>query len=151
MRQLLFSCSLVILVAALTVACSQSLSSPSAISSPPSAAHIAAQLDGAWTLSAIQPASGTKQDRPMSSTYTLTFAEGRLSTRADCNMCSGAFSLSGNTLTAGPKLACTRAACATAAFESAYSSMLSGDSQMVVTGSTLTLTSPRGVLYFVRN
>ena len=54
-------------------------------------------------------------------------------------------------LTAGPNLACTRAACPTMAFENAYTSLLGGDSNIVVTGSTLTLSSPRGTLQFVRN
>lgn len=54
-------------------------------------------------------------------------------------------------LTAGPNLACTRAACATMAFENAYTAILSGASETVVTNSTLTLTSPRGTLQFVRN
>ena len=139
------------LVAALTAACSHSVTSPTAVSNPPSAAYTAAQLEGTWTLAYIQPAGGAKQDRPFSATYTLTFTDGRLSTRVDCNQCSGAFSLEGNTLNSGPNLACTRAACATAAIESAYTAILSGASETVVTNSTLTLTSPRGTLQFVRN
>jgi len=152
MKHLLFSCSLVVLVAALTAACSSTATSPTAIqNSPSAAAYIAAQLEGTWTLAYIQPAGGEKQDRPFTSTYTLTFADGRLSTRVDCNQCSGTFAVSGNTMTAGPNLACTRAACATMAFESAYTAILSGASETVVTNSTLTLTSPRGTIQFVRN
>ena len=59
--------------------------------------------------------------------------------------------MDGTTLTAGPNLACTRAACPTMAFENAYTAILSGDSRVVVTGSTLTLSSSRGALQFVRN
>lgn len=154
MHQLWFSFGVVLLVAALTAACTQSVSSPSspsAVSAPPSSAYTAAQLEGTWTLASIEPAGAAKQDRPFGATYTLTFSQGRLSTRADCNMCGGTFSVDGTTLTAGPNLACTRAACPTMAFESAYTAILGGDSTTVVTGSTLTLSSARGTLQFVRN
>jgi len=152
MKHLLVSCSLVLLVAALTAACTSTTTAPTAVqSSPSAAAYVAAQLEGTWTLAYIQPAGEEKQTRPFSATYTLSFADGRLSTRVDCNQCAGTFSVSGNTLTAGPNLACTRAACATMAFESAYTAILSGASETVVTNSTLTLTSPRGTLQFVRN
>jgi len=151
MYQLFSSCLLALLVAALTVACTQSVTSPSAVSSPPSAAHAVAQLEGTWTLASIQRAGEAKQDRPFTSVYTLSFNDGRLSTRADCNSCGGSFSVQGTVLTAGPNLACTRAACSTMAFESAYTAILSGDSQIVVTGSTLTLSSSRGTLQLVRN
>jgi heat shock protein HslJ len=146
----LFPCSFVILIAALMSACSQPVTSPSAIAAPPSAAYIAAQLEGTWTLDSIQPAGGEKQDRPSTAAYTLTFTEGRLSTRVDCNQCAGTFSVTGSTLMAGPNLACTRAACPTVAFESAYTAILNGASDTVVTNSTLTLSSPRGTLQFVR-
>jgi heat shock protein HslJ len=152
MNHLRFSCSTVLLVAALTAACSSTATSPTAVQNSPSgAAYMTAQLEGTWTLAYIQPAGGEKQDRPFSSTYTITFADGRMSTRVDCNQCSGTFSISGNTLTAGPNLACTRAACATMAFENAYTAILNGASETVVTGSTLTLSSARGTLQFVRN
>ena len=151
MHQLFFSFALMLLVAALTAACTQSVTSPTAVSSPPSAAYSIAQLEGTWTLASIQPAGEAKQDRPFTAIYTLTFNDGRLSTRADCNSCGGAFSVKGNVLTAGPNLACTRAACPTMPFENAYTAILSGDSQIVVTGSTLTLSSSRGTLQLVRN
>jgi heat shock protein HslJ len=151
MRHLVFSFALVLLIAALTAACTQSVTSPSAISAPPSAAYTVAQLEGTWTLASIQLAGEAKQDRPFNATYTLSFSNGRLSTRADCNSCGGSFSVEGTKLTAGPNLACTRAACPTMAFENAYTSILGGDSTILVSGSTLTLSSPRGTLQLVRN
>ena len=151
MRHLLFSFGITLLVAALTAACTTSVTSPSAVAASPSPAYTVAQLQGTWTLSSIQRTGEARQDRPFNSTYTLTFDESRLSTRADCNSCGGSFSLNGDTLTAGPNLACTRAACPTMAFENAYTAILSGDSTTVVTNSTLTLSSARGTLQFVRN
>ncbi|HTG99274.1 MAG TPA: META domain-containing protein [Vicinamibacterales bacterium] len=138
------------LTALVVSACSQSVSSPTAVSSP-SAAYTAAQLEGTWTLTSIAVAGQAKQDRPFSAIYTLDFNQGRLSTRADCNTCGGSYSIDGSVLTAGPGLACTRAACSTMAFENAYTGILSGDSTMAVTGSTLSLSSSRGTLKFVRN
>jgi hypothetical protein len=60
------------------------------------------QLSGTWTLVSIQPAGQGDQTTPVGASYTLTFADGRLSTRADCNLCNGPFALSGQTLIAGP-------------------------------------------------
>jgi heat shock protein HslJ len=136
-------------VATSTAACSDYLTAPSD-SSLSIDGYVAAQLEGTWTLSSIQPAGGAKQNRPDGATYTVTFTDGRLSTRADCNVCGGAFSISGNTLVAGPVMACTRAACPTMTFENAYTAMLSGDSSTVIARDTLTLSSPRGVLTFTR-
>ena len=56
--------------------------------------------------------------------YTLTLADGRMSAHADCNLCSTTFTLSGQTLNVAEVMACTRAACPTMAFESAYTSIL---------------------------
>ncbi len=149
-RHTLVSFTLVILVAALTAACTTSATSPSSVAAP-SSAHTIAQLEGAWTLASIQRAGDARQDRPSSATYTLTFADGRLSTRADCNSCGGTFSVEGTTLTAASTLACTRAACPTMTFEAAYLAILGGDSQIAMSGTSLTLSSPRGTLQLVRN
>jgi len=108
------------------------------------------QLSGSWTLVSIQPAGQADQAAPPGASYTLTFADGRLSTRVDCNICNGAFTLTGQTLTAGPLLACTLAACPTLAFGNGYTSLLSGDSTITLSSNTLVLSSPRGVLRFAR-
>jgi heat shock protein HslJ len=108
------------------------------------------QLARTWNLVSIQSAGQPEQAVPQGASYTLTFADGRLSTRADCNICNGSFTLSGQTLTAGPAFACTRAACPTMAFESTYTTLLSGDSTITVSSNTLVLSSARGVLRFAR-
>ena len=109
-----------------------------------------AQLAGGWALVSIQPAGKAEQPTPVGASYGVTFADGRVTARADCNTCNGVFALSGSTLTAGPTLICTRAACPTMAFENTYTLLLAGDSTVAVLGSKLTLTSPRGVLRFTR-
>ena len=115
-----------------------------------SRALTADQLAGTWNLQSLQPAGDADQTTPAGATYTLSFSDGRLSTQADCNRCGGAFTLSGQTLTAGPALACTRAACPTMAFESIYTRLLGGDSTVTLTDGTLVLSSARGVLRFTR-
>ena len=142
-----------VLVATLVAACSESSSTPTAPSSTTGAGTLALsadQLSGTWTLVSIQPTGQAEQTKPAGATYTVNFADGRLSTRVDCNMCAGSFALSEQTLTAGPALACTRAACPTMAFENTYTSILGGDSTVALSGSTLVLSSARGVLRFVR-
>jgi len=130
-----------LLVALLAVGCT----------TDPPTAPTADQLAGAWRLVAIRPA-GAQSDvpAPLNANYSATFADGRVSLRADCNTCNGVFSLNGQTLTAGPTLICTRAACPTMAFESSYTQLIAGDSTVSLNGITLTLTSPRGILRFMR-
>jgi heat shock protein HslJ len=121
---------------------------PSSVAGSP--ALTADQLSGTWTLVSIQPAGQADQPTPPGANYTLTFADGRLSTRVDCNVCNGAFTLSGQTLTAGPVMACTRAACPTIAFENDYTTLLSGESTVTLSSNALALSSARGVLRFTR-
>ncbi len=144
-----FVCTALLVVVA--SACSSTPTAPTREQAASASAYTAAQLEGTWSLTSIHPAGTSLQPRPDNAVYSITFAtDGRLSTRADCNVCGGAFALAGATLTAGPNLACTRAFCQTASFESAYTTMLSGDSIVTATGSTLTLASSRGTIQFVR-
>ena len=141
----------VVFVASFAVGCSGSSPVPTSPSSAGSSLDLTvSQFPGTWTLVSIQPAGEPEQASPSGASYTATFTDGRLSTRADCNICGGTYTLTGQTLLAGPSLACTRAACATMAFENAYTRLLSGESTVSLTGSTLVLTSSRGVLRFTR-
>jgi len=148
------------IAASFAAACSESSSMPTSPSASGSRAVTVESLAGTWNLLSIQPAGQAAQTTPAGARYTLTFADGRLSTRADCNTCSGTFALSGQTLTAGPALACTRAACPTMAFENAYTRLLSGtsgitlsgnyDSGITLSGNRLVLSSARGTLRLAR-
>ncbi len=80
----------------------------------------------------------------------MTIAGDRVSSQVDCNRCAGQVTIDGNTFKVGPALACTRAACSTMEFESAFLSVLSGESQASSESNTLTLSSARGVLRFRR-
>ena len=107
-------------------------------------------VDGVWRIISIQPASQAVQTAPVAVQYQVEFNDGRVTLRVDCNTCNGSFALNNGTLTIGPVLACTRAACATAAFENAVVSLLSGDHQTSATLHNLTLTSSRGAVLLQR-
>ena len=108
------------------------------------------QTAGAWTLLSIRLAGQTEEIVPADASYTLMLADGRASTKADCNVCNGNLVVGGQTLTIGPLMACTRAACPTMAFENTYTAILAGESAVQIEGNSLTLISPRGVLRFRR-
>jgi heat shock protein HslJ len=109
-----------------------------------------AALPGIWNLVSIQPAGEVEQAKPSGANYTVTFGDGRLSARVDCNSCAGSYTLDGQKLVAGPNLACTRAACPTMAFENTYTKLLGGESTVSLSGGQLVLTSPRGVVRFTK-
>jgi len=145
----------VALAVLLAAGCSSPTAPSSASGSPASPgssalAPSADELAGTWKLQSMTVAGGADQAAPSDAQYTLTFTNGRLSTREDCNLCSGGFNLSGQTLTAGPALACTRAFCPTQTFGSAYERLLSGESTVTLSDGALVLTSARGVLRFTR-
>lgn len=107
-------------------------------------------VDGVWRIISIQPPSQAVQTAPTGVRYQVGFEDERAFVRVDCNTCTGPFTLNGDTLTIGPALACTRAACETAAYESAVVSMLSGTHQVSATLHNLTLTSSRGTVLLQR-
>jgi heat shock protein HslJ len=124
--------------------------SPTGTSPGSSQGVTADQLAGTWVLVSMQVTGQGVQAAPAGATYTATFNDARLSTRVDCNTCGGAFALSGQTLMAGPNLACTRAACPTMAFENQYTGVLAGESSVAVSAGTLVLSSSRGTLRYTR-
>jgi heat shock protein HslJ len=143
--------SIIVALALFAAGCSDAPATPTSPSAGSGSLTLTSeQIAGTWRLSAIQVTGQAAQSAPAGATYTLSFAEGRLSTRTDCNTCNGGFTLSGNTLTAGPALACTRAACPTMAFETAYTGILSGEHTVSLSGNTLVLSSARGSLSLTR-
>jgi heat shock protein HslJ len=121
-------------------ACSSTPASPSSTA-----------LTGTWRIVSIQPELQGVQAAPAGAVYELTFdAAARVSARVDCNTCGGSFMLSGSSLVIGSGLACTRAACSTAAFESAALGILGGSHEITATSSTLMLNSIRGTMTLTR-
>jgi heat shock protein HslJ len=107
-------------------------------------------LTGVWRIVSIQPPSQGVQAAPTGAQYQIGFENERVLLRVDCNTCTGPFTVSGNTVTIGPTLACTRAACATASYESAVVSMMTGTHDLTSTLHNLTLTSSRGSVLLQR-
>jgi heat shock protein HslJ len=107
-------------------------------------------VDGVWRIISIQPPSQAAQTAPVAAQYQIGFEDERAFLRVDCNTCTGPFTLNGSTLTIGPVLACTRAACETASYESAVVAMLGGAHEISATLHNLTLTSARGTMLLQR-
>ncbi|MBS1817649.1 MAG: META domain-containing protein [Acidobacteria bacterium] len=107
-------------------------------------------LAGTWTLQILQQAGGPAIAAPSEASYSLTFSGNRVSALADCNTCSGSFTIVGDAVTISPVLACTRALCKTAPFEQLYTVMLAGESRVGVSGKLMVLNSARGQLRFTK-
>jgi heat shock protein HslJ len=76
--------------------------------------------------------------------YTVEFRDsGALSVKADCNSCSGTYTISGESLTIGA-LACTRAFCGTASLDTAFLAVLTSATRFGVTGPELKIFSSKG-------
>jgi heat shock protein HslJ len=108
------------------------------------------RIVGVWTLVSRQLPGESAVAAPAATFTFQVTTEGRAAVRADCNQCGGAASVGAGTVTVGPALACTRAFCSTAPFDTRYVQMLSGDSAAEIDGDTLTLRSDRGTLRFQR-
>ncbi len=139
------------LAATFAVGCATTPVSPSSPSEASGTTTLTAdQIAGTWTLSSMQTAGQAEQPVPSGATYRLTLGDDRISTTADCNVCSGGVVFGNRAVTIGPLLACTRAACPTMAFESSYVTTLAGDSAVRLEGDAFTMTSSRGILRFRR-
>ena len=71
-----------------------------------------------WKLESVERDGRPAVAVPDPDRYTLQLdPNGRLSVRADCNTCGGAYTLNDTSLTIGNALACTRAFCGTASLD----------------------------------
>ena len=109
-----------------------------------------AAISGTWNLRDLRLTGGVGQTKPVGAAYAITIENDRAAVSADCNTCSGTATLASSTLTISPGLACTRAACATASFESAFTTMLAGNHTATISDGSLTLSSTRGRMRFDR-
>ena len=104
---------------------------------------------GSWSLVAFDLVSGQSVPVPDGSRYTLTLqSDPQASVRADCNLCSGSYSLSGNSLDFG-LMACTRAACPADSLEMPYLEALGSTSSYARTSEELLLQYEGGVMRFL--
>jgi heat shock protein HslJ len=78
--------------------------------------------------------------------FTASFAaDGRVALRADCNRCSGGYSADGGKLAVG-LMACTRAYCSSAPFDTTFASLVQQATTWTATKGGLELRSDAGVL-----
>ena len=100
---------------------------------------------GQWELVAFEPGPSI----PNPDRYTIVFdADGRFSSRADCNQCSGGYQTEGNAMTLGPAIACTRAFCPPPSLFNEYVAALGSVSAFVRTGGQLRLRYAGGELVY---
>lgn len=97
-------------------------------------------LDGGAALAVRNPAN-----------YTVTFtADGTAYIKADCNNCSGSYSVGGSQMTFGQSMACTMAACGAASYDSQFLSALASTSSSEIKNGELYLTYQGGTLHFAK-
>lgn len=108
-------------------------------------------IGGAWKLTAIHVTSTnttTVIARPEN--YTVTFDEGsRIGIKADCNVCGGTYSQSGEALSITETF-CTRAYCGDASNDRAFLEALSGATHVRVSDNQLTISSAKSEARFSR-
>jgi heat shock protein HslJ len=131
-------------------ACSSTSTTPTSPSTISGSTSLTADaLAATWRLQSIQKAGQIEKNAPAGADYTVTFTD-RLSLRADCNLCSSSYTIAGSTLSVANAMACTRAACPTMAFETEYTSLLTGDHTVTTTTTSMTWVSSRGTIRFSR-
>jgi len=130
------------LAVALSVGCTEGVETPNG----PTSVTV---IEGSWRLQDMTLTGGSARTPPSADRFTLAIAGDTVQARADCNTCAGRGTLAGTAFTVGP-LACTRAACASAPFDTQFVGLLDGTSTVAVDATRLWLTSPRGTLRFVR-
>jgi heat shock protein HslJ len=99
---------------------------------------------GVWKLQTLQRGSAAAVTVSQPDRYTIEFREGGLlDVKADCNRCSGPYTLSGSSLQVG-NLACTIAVCPADSLDQDFVAVLSGALTHGVKDDVLTITSTAG-------
>lgn len=101
------------------------------------------QLDGTWRLIRMMTSEGVHNEELAAGRFNVTFTDGTLQAKADCNLCNGPAGLSGATLTVGP-VACTRAACDSAPLDTRFANLLDGTFTVRVNATLLQLNDAQG-------
>jgi heat shock protein HslJ len=128
-----------LILAGLLVGCDDDLVGPSGIT------------DVTWKLETIQSAAlGAPTPVQVSNPdlYTLKLGnDGRASVRADCNTCTGPYTLDGSTMRMGP-LACTLVGCPAGSLGTTYAQVLESRSSIEITDTHLVIRSEVATLRF---
>ena len=107
---------------------------------PPTAPSSTDVLNQTWRLQSIERPDGTRVAVASPERFTLQFENnGRLSLRADCNVCGGAFQLNGKDFVVSP-MACTRAFCGSDSLDAEFLSVFATTASMVTADGALFVT-----------
>jgi heat shock protein HslJ len=104
-----------------------------------------AVIGGVWKLQSLEiPGRGLVQI-PQPANYTVEFKDGgQVAIKADCNSCSGTYTISGESMKISAS-ACTTAFCGAASFDTAFLAVLNNANTFGVADSELTINSIQGI------
>ena len=125
---------LIVVIALFAVGCGDDdLTSPSTV------------IGGVWKLQSLEiPGKGLVQI-PIPANYTVEFKDGgQVAIKADCNSCSGTYSISGEAMKISA-MACTTAFCGSASFDTAFLAVLNSANTFGVKDGELTINSLQGI------
>ena len=101
-----------------------------------------------WKLESIERTGSPVVPIPNPENYTLKLGnDGRLGVRADCNSCSGTYTLDGSTLKIG-QMACTLVGCGLGSLDGTYAALLNGTSSIALTDGHLVIRNGAGTLRY---
>ncbi len=101
-----------------------------------------------WKLESIERTGMATITIPNPDQFTIRFEEnGNVAVRADCNQCSGRYTLDGSSLTMS-NMACTLIACAAPGLDTTFSAALGNVRSATASGNQLTITGTGFTLHF---
>ncbi len=101
-----------------------------------------------WKLESIERTGTATITVPNPEQFTVRFEDnGNLSVRADCNSCSGRYSLEGTSLSIG-NVACTLVGCPVPGLDTTFTSVLGNVRSATASGNQLTITGTGFTLRF---
>ena len=103
--------------------------------------------DVVWKLATLRRNSAATVTIAAPDQYTAQFLGVTVAVKADCNACSGGYTLNGAAITIAP-MACTRVACAAGSYDQDYLAVLQGAQTHGVKDDVLTISSSAGELTF---
>lgn len=104
-----------------------------------------AVIGGVWKLQSLEIPGRGLVPIPVPANYTIEFKDGGLvAIKADCNSCSGTYSISGQSMKITAS-ACTTAFCGSASLDTAFLAVLNNANTFEASGNDLTINSPQGV------
>lgn len=107
-------------------------------------------MGGVWKLQSLEAPGLGLVNLPQPTNYGVEFRDGsQLAVKADCNSCSGTYSISGESLKIGA-VACTLAFCGSASFDTAFLAVLTSADTFRVKGNELIINSAKGVARLIR-